>query len=62
MISTGVLFTDRYELTMAQLYFRMGLGRSAEPIRVLLSGLSGLWHASGRLRHHGRTGSSAWSG
>ena len=25
MISTGVLFTDRYELTMAQLYFRRGL-------------------------------------
>lgn len=25
MISTGVLFVDRYELTMAQLYFRMGL-------------------------------------
>lgn len=26
MLSTGILFTDHYQLTMAQLYFRCGLG------------------------------------
>ena len=33
----GILFTDMYQLTMAQLYFRQGLARAAGAVRLLFS-------------------------
>jgi len=41
-LAEGILFTDEYQFTMAQMYFRLGLHDKLAAVRLLLPGLSGL--------------------
>jgi nicotinate phosphoribosyltransferase len=58
-IAEGILFTDHYQLTMAQLYYRTGIHDRSRPVRALLPLLSRLRAAPGRLLHHRRLGAAA---